>query len=1383
MGSLVGLSQDEEVGQKNTAHLRRYPELDQLVTKAGKLAEAGRYAEALAIYEGALASHPESVVPLDAARAVGVRDYVHGRIAAWPEEGREAYRRRVDGFCEGLLEAARRGRDVEALERLAGSHPMSSHAGPALALAASLRLDEGDDARAAEALERLLALPGAADRPAQAAKLGLALSRLGRKPDLLALADRIGPAARVVVGGEERELGPWLRALAAATKEGRAAAPPLELPAWEMIGGSPSGTKLAEPGAELPRLAWADTIGLPNYDAPEEFAFGRRGRALAPHEEYRPLFPAAADGILYVQNGSLVAAYNLFARRPERLWQFRVPPPGGEVMFDDRVVFGVTVHDGRAYANLIAASGGSETQLGYVQVKFPFPRRAIYALDAYTGRLLWRKGGVPRADALDENASFAVPPTPEGGLLFAGAVRQKLNTDPFEHHVMCLDPATGKTLWSSYVASGLTEINLFGNSTRESLGTPVSVAGDGVYYATNHGVAAGLDRRTGRVRWAYRYRQLPVNPTRSVYVQKNALQWVNAPPLAAEGIVVFTPTDSPFAYGLDAATGELRWERPRPRDVRVVYGARGNVLVLGGARMELWDLRTGEPAAPPLTNELRGTGRGLVAEDGILVAGQDKLRRVRWDGSWDEDRARAWPGGEGEGGNLLAVDGALVVASQDAIQVYYDRRNQEAAIRSALEGGAGDPGLLYRAALRFLQSGDPIEAAGLLEKVVARTERAGRPEDERLHRAARKRLFAVSMEAGRGELEARKPAEAAARFRAARDAAPEAGAEIEASVELGRALLAGGRDAEAVAEYQRLLARHGEAAWEGKPVFELARNAVGAILAAAGRGAYRMPEAEARELLAKARREGSGAAYQEVFRLYPNSLSAEEALFEAAQAQARLQRPDDEIAAWRLFAREYAASARSPEALARLVHALERKGRFASAAPVLRRLKRSFPEAEVPDGEDRVKAEAFSDRRLGSRAYAAAASAAPPVRLSPPLRKLWEVADSEYPEGAPARVSGAPPEGARDLLLMVRSRAEGDGTILRALDLGKGAAAWSIPVGALEFAAWFEEGLLVADASSVRRVNPGTGEAAWTYAPKSRLRKFLLSGSTLFFFTDDGRGEGGLALSALDALRGTLLWTEPFVGVPFSRPLPSGEGVVFATVSPGRLYRFDAETGRREAEAPVAAGLSSQVAHAEEDGVVLLAEGRSLETYDLPGGALRWRSSLAGVSTRGLEVIGGEIVLLGTRPRPGRRDDETFLSVLSLRSGKLVRLREDLEAGDPRFMRVEGSTAWVVSREPDAGFAVRAIGLDDLATRWETRVEGGKEATLLPPGVAAEHLLVASFARRPDGKFGYAATLLDKAGRVVQNRGSDAPFERPPEAWVANDAVIFGGDGRMEVHR
>ena len=306
-----------------------------------------------------------------------------------------------------------------------------------------------------------------------------------------------------------------------------------------------------------------------------------------------------SDGILYVHNGLALTAYNFFAKSPEKLWQYRVPTPSGEVMFDNRVIFAPMVHDGRVYANLISSVGGEENQLGYVRVKFPFPRRGLYAFDAYTGKPLWKLGGKLQAESLEENATFSCAPTPFGGRLYVGAVKQRLSTDPFEHYVLCLDPATGKILWSTYVASGGTEINLFGNSTRESLGAPRRSPSDSVYLLHEPRRIAALDRKTGRIRWTYRYRQLQVMPTRSVYVQKNRLEWVNSPPAVARGTVAVTPTDSHFVYAFDSRTGQARWDRPRGQDVRMIYGVKDGTLVLGGERLEIVDVLSGRPSRPP----------------------------------------------------------------------------------------------------------------------------------------------------------------------------------------------------------------------------------------------------------------------------------------------------------------------------------------------------------------------------------------------------------------------------------------------------------------------------------------------------------------------------------------------------------------------------------------------------------------------------------------------------------------------------------------------------------------------------------------------------------------------------------------------------------------
>jgi outer membrane protein assembly factor BamB len=192
-----------------------------------------------------------------------------------------------------------------------------------------------------------------------------------------------------------------------------------------------------------------DVVGLPRLDGEDEFMM-RRTMALVQTAEYRPLFPAVSDGILYVHNGLALTAYNFFAKQPEKLWQFRVPTPSGEVMFDNRVIFAPMVHDGRVYANLISSVGGEENQLGYVRVKFPFPTRALYAFDAYTGQAALEVGRQAQGgDARGERDLRDRARRPTAGRLYVGRVKQKLSTDPFQHYVLCIDPATGKILWST----------------------------------------------------------------------------------------------------------------------------------------------------------------------------------------------------------------------------------------------------------------------------------------------------------------------------------------------------------------------------------------------------------------------------------------------------------------------------------------------------------------------------------------------------------------------------------------------------------------------------------------------------------------------------------------------------------------------------------------------------------------------------------------------------------------------------------------------------------------------------------------------------------------------------------------------------------------------
>ncbi len=687
--------------------------------------------------------------------------------------------------------------------------------------------------------------------------------------------------------------------------------------------------------------------------------------------------------------------------------------------------------------------------------------------------------------------------------------------------------------------------------------------------------------------------------------------------------------------------------------------------------------------------------------------------------------------------------------------------------------------MLYRGALRYLQSGDAPRAAALLAKTVARTAASPRPEDDRLQRAARKRLFAVSMEAGRAELEAGRPAKAAEHFLSARTYAADVSAHVEASIQLARVRLIRKEDSEAVGEYQRLLLEHGEDSVEGARVFDLARNAITATLAVLGREAYEVHEAAAAALLAEARRSGTADALQKVFRLYPNSLAAEEALFEAEAAQAKVQRPDDQISALRTFLREYPDSARAPEAHARLVRALEAKGHTASAGALLRRMLRLFPDAPVEDGGANIPAKEFAERRLKTEAYSRAPGGVAVSRLTPQLTKRFEVVDKDFPEGGiPLKVAGAIPPGVLDLVLLHYTAPTF--AAVSALD-DKGARIWQLKLKSqVRFAAFIEEALLVADDQQVTRLNPRTGVVEWQYDSKFRMNGFAVSGPLLLFVVEDPDSR----IVALEAVRGSSVWSQPFEGRLSSRIHPAGESVVFTTVNPNRIQLFEVETGRRLlANAPFPSGLGAQVVYVADDVLVIHAEGRFLEAYDLPSGRLRWRQVMTFVSTRGLEPGADGLILLGTRRPASGIDEKLFLQTISLRTGKVVKYKEPGELGNALFMLVDGDQVVVISREPDKTITVRGVSLADFSIRWSTPL-GGRDATLYPPLLSKDHLVVGAFVEDTKAaKYTYTVWLLDKSGRVVQNMNSDR-FERPPAfLGVAHDRLVVCVESKVEVHR
>ncbi|MBI4566360.1 MAG: PQQ-binding-like beta-propeller repeat protein [Planctomycetes bacterium] len=1378
-----GGAQDDEDYPKNTSLVRIFPELDQLIDKADALAKDGRFLDTLKIY-AACEKRPNHLVPADgsaasASRYVGVFEYCRRKIGAWPPEGRAAYRAFMDAAAGQAFHAARATRDADALSAQALRYPFSSFTDDALALLGNLHAEAGRFGPAAEAYERLLEFPDSdIPRPLVVARLGGAYAGAGRREhlaDLITRAEREMPAATISWGdGSIRVTELLNEQLRTAAEPHREAAATL-FSRWEMMQGHPSGVRLAEP-ARIGAHAWSAAIPPTPFEEEED----HWGRDLPMRNEMSslPVLPAVSDGIVYFHTDYHAFAYNLYANAPQLLWSFRKDVPPGSLMQEERLVHAASVAEGRVYVNLITALGRHEIQMSYIPVKFPFPKRALFCLDAYTGREQWRLGGVMRSDEFEEGLSFATPPTPYEGLLYVGAMRQKYSTDPFEHYVLCVEPETGRVRWSTFVASGGTEINLFGNSTRESLGSPVAVDGDSAYYATNHGAVAALDRASGRIRWLVKYPQLPVRPTRNVSVRRNPLEWLSCAPVVLQGAVVFAPTDSRHLLAFDAHTGVKLWERTRG-DARAIAGSDGTRLILSGTALEWIDVAKGgrEIARfePP-----RGVavGRAAVAADGAYLPTTAGLYRVTLEA---EGPPRAhlteWPGGRRQGGNVVSAEGAIVLAGAKLVEVFLQRRETERSAEDELARHPDDPAAAYRAALLFLQAGRSDRASELFRRVIEMTASSSAPERTRLARAARKRLFASAMDEGRRALEARRPDAARQAFRAARDAAPDVSSIVEATVQLARLHAAQGRNEAAIGEYQFLIQNHGGEAVGGQRAFDFARSAIAAMIATSGREPYGAFERAAEARLERASDNPSPEALMDVYRAYPNSDAAERAVLKAADTFIRLGRPDAAAGALRLFLREFPASDRALEAQAELVRALERSSQFTGAAAVLRKMAREGDERELNEGGRKITVREFAESRFQRKEYAPALAPSPPVALKTPLTKVSTYVEQEFGAGGEIlRPEGPPLARGKGLLFMSTPGA------VKAIDPKTGAVAWRMPTDVPVRAAYsVEEALLLCSDTAIVRVNPETGAVEWRHTPALPMKGFRRAGSMMCYLAPDPNVGTAATVVALDTARGTPSWTQTYEGMALPVIHTLDDLLCIVTVAPNRIHRFETETGRRSESIPIYSQGSALRILGMVDGVMVLrTNGNLLEAYDVAAGSLTWRSSILVEHVSALNLTRAGLFVAGM----GKRGPCAMLHDMEHGKLKAVTIAEW-----PQESVLEGSTAAdgtrfiLGTRRDDGRVTMRSLdpASDVLKERWAYSFE--KPVLQAVSALASEQVVAFSVSRAKDGRFDFSATLLDPQGRPVQNIFSEAPSERPAAFTVVGESLLLFIGNRVEIYQ
>ncbi|MCB9905832.1 MAG: PQQ-binding-like beta-propeller repeat protein [Planctomycetes bacterium] len=618
-----------------------------------------------------LATGTEHSLPSQQDVYPGATEWARLQLAALPPEALELYESRYVGRATSTLEQAREDFDQAALAELAERWPQTGAAPLAWWSLGDLEFEAGHIDAARFAWARALR------RELQAPDLHLASS----EDWFDALAQRnaaLGEAAPGVTRRVE---------IAAATYD--------PLSPWAFASGGrdarTSELRISGPGEGAPLLPGADASSWPRSFPmpPQPFQF-----------QADMLWHAvSADDLVLFSTSRRLVAVNMWSGREQ--WS-STEAAGWERMgerdrkeyelgLDKRdALFAPAVADGIVVAPLqVPYSEYRNEDYDNIPILRIIPERRLFAWDVQTGEELWNHD-IP--DFWDgESGSFAQrmrvagPPVIAASRVLVPVYRLE---GRIGFHVACYDLTSGRLLWSQQVISGQRELNMFSRPGWAFSAPPVRVEGDRVICLTQLGTLASLDLFTGALQWETLYEQLPLPRRRSFDADRRPATWRNTPPVVADGVVLATPVDSDDLIAVDVETGSMLWSLRQskisrdaegfPPDVDLLLGADDETVYLGGRRLIALEraggLRLGVPrrrwsfGEAKIRDEDSRAWPVLAADRIVVPTTTARLEIERKQGRLLSDT----PWTAGQGGNLLAVDGALFTLNSRHLSGYFE---------------------------------------------------------------------------------------------------------------------------------------------------------------------------------------------------------------------------------------------------------------------------------------------------------------------------------------------------------------------------------------------------------------------------------------------------------------------------------------------------------------------------------------------------------------------------------------------------------------------------------------------------------------------------------------------------------------------------------------
>jgi len=1221
---------------------------------ADKLAEQGKWSEALDEYQQILVEAANDLVPLDARHSLQARRLCHLRIAALPPEALKLYRSRVDGQAKKWLDQGTVAHDQALLRRVVEEAFCSRPSEQALNILGDLAFERGDFDEA-ERWWRMIALPGLEkDKPRWVkdelvypdpesdlarvrAKQLLARLFRGERRDLqqqLKVFQALHGKAQGHLAGRDGNYAAILQTIA---EQGDALVGPAANESWTTFAGD-SSRNYPLPRAEgrlarLPHLdgpAWRVRLETGNLMPGDAADAPSPGRVPSSFEASRSLafYPIIVGNKVLVAGNRSVTAFDLLTGRRSFHYDLPVARLDGETDLSLKLptlsdtTYTLTATDERAYARLGAQS------IGALKAGITESYLVCLNLDgAPAGRERW----AVKARSSDGGPAFfeGAPIVLEGRVYIAATRLEGTQAKTF---VCCYNGASGVLRWQRDIC----ETQEFKANERRVRQHLLTLAGPNLVYCSHSGAIVALDAASGRPAWAVRY------PSRGLKTANGDPSPRSlAPCLYAAGRVIAAPVDLDRILCLDALTGHLLWES-LPLEAVHLLGATHGRLILTAATprkcIRALDLDSGDSLRswlqPADDGDVPPFGRGFLAGDWVFWPTRDGLRMLNV-----QDAEPAYFDANIRG-NLATAQGCLIVAGVRELSAYIPagrllpQRQEDATqhptsagVRFRLAEAEADAGLWPQAMQDFARveslAGPAESYHGLRLRDLAK-------------RSRHDLLLSTAEQAGtegRWQCAAEHLTLAAAKEFQIRE-------RLVALGKLAELWDKAGQPARAVAAWQSILEdsalSHGQiAAADGllQPATFMAAERIDALIRAHGQEIYQNMEQKAGGIVAGASADKRREVLGRLSREFPNALVTKPALLELGHLCEEAGQAGAAAHAFRSFLR------------------LEKqgKGRFDALAGLARAYELLHCQSQARDAWLQLAKEATDPgqtarnevtQRLRKPEYRTVGTSQLP---DPPL-PLYRVWNSSAAPRVPAE------DDSQTAPADALAPAVDDGLVL-SLDANTvlcqsastGALIWQ---RCLSFQpSWVEccAGIVfAAGADGVQAYQREDGTEAWSWLPSPnvegaevdhvplRLSNFRVAGLRLFFQQDQRR------LLALDIDTGQVLWSfwapagrlgHSYPGGRFDGRYHAGNDGVLIQTSAGKQFVLDARNGRTLGETETARKRwATPFLTGEGSRVILAADVGHVSAWDLATGKEMWRSATEWPSS----LVGQAPELLGT---------------------------------------------------------------------------------------------------------------------------------------------------------